>query len=56
MHSVQQRQRVIPSSVYNQELAKCRLGDNIENHMGFIFTAILCDKFESRRKRRVQLK
>lgn len=46
MHSVQQRQRVIPSSVYKQELAKCRLGDNIANHMGFIFTAILYDKFD----------
>ena len=45
MHSVQQRQRLIPSSVYKQELAKCRLGDNIANHMGFIFAAILYDKF-----------
>lgn len=45
MHSVQQRKRVIPSSVYKQELAKCRLGDNIANHMGFIFAAILYDKF-----------
>ena len=46
MHNVQQRQRLIPSSVYKQELAKCRLGDNIANHMGYIFTAILYDKFE----------
>lgn len=45
MHSVQQRKRVISSSVYKQELAKCRLGDNIANHMGFIFAAILYDKF-----------
>lgn len=45
MHSVQQRKRVIPSSVYKQELAKCRLGDNIANHMGFIFAAILYDNF-----------
>lgn len=45
MHSVQQRKRVIPLSVYKQELAKCRLGDNISNHMGFIFAAILYDKF-----------
>lgn len=46
MHSVQQRQRLIPSSVYKQELAKCQLGDNIANHMGYIFTAILYDKFD----------
>lgn len=46
MHSVQQRKRMIPSSVYKQELAKCRLGDNIANHMGYIFTAILYDKFD----------
>lgn len=46
MHNVQQRQRLIPSSVYKQELAKCRLGDNIANHMGYIFTAILYDKFD----------
>lgn len=45
MHSVQQRQRLIPSSVYKQELAKCRLGDNIANHMGYIFNIILYDKF-----------
>lgn len=45
MHSVQQRKRVIPSSVYKQELAKCRLGDNIANHMGYIFNIILYDKF-----------
>ena len=46
MHSVQQRQRLIPASVYKQELAKCQLGDNIANHMGYIFTAILYDKFD----------
>jgi hypothetical protein len=46
MHSVQQRKRVIPLSVYKQELAKCQLGDNIANHMGYIFTAILYDKFD----------
>ena len=45
MYSVQQRKMMIPSSVYKQELAKCRLGDNIANHMGYIFTAILYDKF-----------
>lgn len=46
MHNVQQRQRLIPSIVYKQELAKCQLGDNIANHMGYIFTAILYDKFD----------
>ena len=46
MHNVQQRQRLIPSSVYKQELAKCQLGDNVANHMGYIFTAILYDKFD----------
>lgn len=45
MHSVQQRKRVIPSSVYKQELAKCRLGDNIADHMAYIFLIILYDKF-----------
>ena len=37
---------MIPLSVYKQELAKCQLGDNIANHMGYIFTAILYDKFD----------
>lgn len=46
MHSVQQRKRVIPLSVYKQEVAKCQLGVNIANHMGYIFTAILYDKFD----------
>lgn len=46
MHKVQQRQQIIQVSVYKQELAKCRLGDNIANHMGYIFTAILYDKFD----------
>lgn len=32
MHNVQQRQRLIPSIVYKQELAKCQLGDNRESH------------------------
>lgn len=46
MHGVNQRERLIPMSVYRKELAKARLGDNIANHMGFIFTAILYDKFD----------
>ena len=33
-------------SVYRKELAKARLGDNVANHMGYIFTAILYDKFD----------
>lgn len=45
MHSVQQRKRVIPLSVYKQELAKCKLGDNIADHMAYIFLIILYDKF-----------
>lgn len=45
MHGVNQRERLIPMSVYRKELAKARLGDNIANHMGYIFTAILYDKF-----------
>lgn len=46
MHGVNQRERLIPMSVYRKELAKARLGDNIANHMGYIFTAILYDKFD----------
>lgn len=46
MHGVNQRERLIPMSVYRKELAKARLGDNIANHMGFIFTAVLYDKFD----------
>lgn len=33
-------------SVYRRELAKARLGDNIANHMGFIFALALYDKFD----------
>lgn len=46
MHGVNQRERLIPMSAYRKELAKARLGDNIANHMGYIFTAILYDKFD----------
>lgn len=46
MHRVTQRQRTIYKSDYKRELAKARLGDNIANHMGYIFTAILYDKFD----------
>ena len=46
MHGVTQRQRVISRSDYNREIAKANLGNNIANHMGYIFTAILYDKFD----------
>lgn len=46
MHGVTQRQRVIRSSDYKREVAKAQLGNNIANHMGYIFTAILYDKFD----------
>lgn len=46
MHRVQQRQRNIHTSVYKREVAKARLGDNIANHMAYIFTNILYDKFD----------
>lgn len=37
MHRVTQRERVIHTSVYRQEVNKAKLGNNIANHMGFIF-------------------
>lgn len=46
MHGVTQQEQLMPMSAYRRELAKARLGDNIANHMGFIFTAILYDKFD----------
>ena len=46
MHKVTQRQRVINRSDYNRELAKANLGNNIANHMAYIFAAILYDKFD----------
>ena len=46
MHRVTQRAQLIPTSVYRKELAKARLGDNVANHMGYIFTAILYVKFD----------
>lgn len=46
MHGVTQREQLIPMSVYQKELAKARLGDNIANHMGFIFALALYDKFD----------
>ena len=45
MHRVQQRVRYINTTDYKRELAKARLGDNIANHMAFIFIGILYDKF-----------
>ena len=46
MHGVTQRTRTIYKSDYKREVAKARLGDNIANHMGYIFTNILYDKFD----------
>lgn len=46
MHGVTQRTRIIQTSDYKRELAKANLGNNIANHMGYIFTAILYDKFD----------
>lgn len=45
MHRVTQRERVIHTSVYLQEVNKAKLGNNIANHMGFIFALALYDKF-----------
>lgn len=46
MHGVTQRTRIIRTSDYKREVAKSKLGCNIANHMGYIFTAILYDKFD----------
>ena len=46
MHRVQQRTRNIPTSIYRREKAKAQLGDNIANHMAYIFANILYDKFD----------
>lgn len=46
MHRVEQRQQMILTSVYRKEIARARLGDNIANHMGFIFALALYDKFD----------
>ena len=46
MHGVTQRVRTIYKSDYKRELAKANLGNNIANHMAYIFAAILYDKFD----------
>lgn len=46
MHGVTQRQRTILTSDYKREVAKANLGNNIANHMAYIFAAILYDKFD----------
>lgn len=46
MHKVQQRTRIIQTSAYKREVAKAQLGNNIANHMAYIFTNILYDKFD----------
>ena len=45
MHRVQQRTRYIYTSEYKKELARTRFGNNIANHMAYIFSCILYDKF-----------
>lgn len=40
------RKAKIPQRIYKRELAKARLGDNIANHMGYIYINILYDKFD----------
>lgn len=45
MHRVQQRKKFIYTSEYKKELAKMQLGLNVANHMSYIFTCILYDKF-----------
>lgn len=44
MHGVTQRVRTVYIADYKREVAKARLGDNIANHMSYIFTAVLYDK------------
>lgn len=46
LHGVTQRVRTIYKSDYKRELEKANLGNNIANHMGYIFAAILYDKFD----------
>lgn len=46
VHRVTQRVRTIYVSDYKREVAKANLGNNIANHMGYIFAAILYDKFD----------
>ena len=46
MHGVEQMTRFIQMSDYKREVAKAQLGCNLENHMGYIFTIILYDKFD----------
>ena len=38
--------RNIHTSAYKRELAKAQLGNNIANHMSYIFSCILYDKFD----------
>ena len=45
MHRVTQRVRTVYVSDYKREVAKANLGNNIADHMGYIFPAILYDKF-----------
>jgi hypothetical protein len=46
MHRVQQRTRVVPEYIRKQEMARAQLGNNIADHMEYIFAIILYDKFD----------
>lgn len=45
MQKIKQPQ-IIPKHIYQREVAKARLGDNIANHMAYIYVLILYDKFD----------
>ena len=45
MQKIKQPQ-IIPKHIYQREIAKARLGDNIANHMAYIYVLILYDKFD----------
>lgn len=44
MHNAQMRTRAVSKKWYQNELAKARLGDNIANHMAYIYALVLYDK------------
>lgn len=51
MHQVRPNNRMVNAQQYRHELAKAKIGDNVANHMAFIFTIILHDKFDFKLKR-----
>lgn len=46
MHKATMRTRNIRTSEYKHEVAKAQMGSNLANHMSYIFTIILHDKFD----------